>query len=443
VRTWSLKVTMAVGFFCTNNPKGSPVFLPLILLIAATLLAAVVAYGNESSIGSIGHHGLDLILWSRRLEWPLAVAAILLCVVVVALVVSAKRRAWWLLGLLPVLALFSHRFITGPSTHFHAIDDPVMVAGERAGFLAPSDEIVGISRDGVDYAFPFSVLFHDPVVVLSDRAGGLVLLWSPLANRAMAFTAARDLHARDLDIVSQPCDALFVLNTRLGQFINGVTGKTPDGNNPTGFLQPLTATKVTWADWLSRHPKTTQVMFPPNNDWKTSPNQPIAPVYSGPGEHGTLPNHRSVCLVASTQPIAVPSEMVTDQPLNLVSGQTSILLVRLGGVVRAFNRQLPLDLVPRFKPTTDPKHKSVAWVDSDTGSEWSIGGEALEGPKEMLRVRLEPLPVEDDVYLGVMRIWFPTLHEATPAELAQAVVIDKPPIPASNKPLKKKRQRKK
>jgi hypothetical protein len=415
---------------------------PLILLITATLLAAVVAYGTESSIGSIGRHGIDVILWSRRLQWPLAVTAILLCVVLVVMVVSARRRAWWLIGLLPVLALFTHRFITGPATRFHSIDDPAMVPADQATFLAPSDEIVGVSRDGVDYAFPYSVLFHNPVVVLSDRAGGMVLLWSPLANRALVFTAARDLRARDLDIVSQPNDALIVFNSRLGQFINGVTGKTTDGSVPVGFLQPLTPTKTSWAHWISRHPKTVQVMLPPTNAWQNSPNQPVAPAYAAAGDRGSLPDDRRVCLVATTQPVAVPSEMVTDRPLNLVSGRTSILLVRLNGVVRAFNRQLPLDLVPRFEPTTDPKHPSVAWIDSDTGSEWSIGGQALEGPKEMINTRLAPLPVEDDVYLGVMQIWYPTLHMATEQELTQATSVEKPPTPPTTKPAKKKRSRK-
>jgi hypothetical protein len=417
-------------------------FVPLILLIVAVLLAAVVAYGNEPAIGSIGSHGLDVILWSRRLEWPLAVTAVLLCIALVVLVVSAKRRAWWLLGLLPVLALFTHRFITGPATHFHSIDDPIMVAGDQASFLGPSDEIVGISRNGVDYAFPYSVLYHDPVVVLSDRAGGMVLIWSPLANRALAFTSARDLRARDLDIVSSPANALIVFNSRLGQFINGVTGRTPDGNLPIGFLQPLTATKTTWSDWMTRHPTTTMVMLPPNNDWRTSPNQPLAPTYAAPKSGGVLPDHRSVCLVATTRPIAVPSELVTEQqPLNLVSDQSEILLVRINGIVRAFSRQLPQDLVPRFKKTSDTKHKSVAWLDSDTNSEWSISGEAVEGPKEMLRMHLAPLPVEDDVYLGVMQTWFPTLHVATAEEIAKAAEADKPVTTPATKPTAKRKKK--
>ncbi len=404
--------------------------LPLMIVALAIAAAGVVAYGTEPALGSFGSHGLDLLLWSRRLQWPLAVTAVLLCVVLVMLVVSARRRAWWLLGLLPVLALFSHRFVTGPSTKFHSVDDPTMVPAEQATFLSPSDAVVGITRDNVDYAFSYSTLYHSPVVVQSDRTGGMVLLWSPLANRALVYTASRDLRARDLDIVSSPSNALIVFNTRLGQFINGITGRLPDGSLPTGFLHHLTATKTTWADWRAGHPSTL-VMNPTGNEWRSSPNQPVDPTYATPGSGGLIPGHRRVCLVASTQPIAVPSELVTDRPLNLVSGQTSILLVRMNGIVRAYDRQLPLDLVPRFHPTTDPKHKSVAWTDSDTGSEWSVGGEALEGPKEMLRVRLTPIAVEDEVYLGVMQFWFPTLHLATADEVAAAATADRRPSATS------------
>src|SRR5437763_1197041 len=84
--------------------------------------AAVAAYGTSASWAQYPH-GLDLILWSRRLEWPLVTIAILLCLGLIALVIAGKRRAWWLIGLGPILALFAHRFVTDPAGAFSILEN--------------------------------------------------------------------------------------------------------------------------------------------------------------------------------------------------------------------------------------------------------------------------------------------------------------------------------
>jgi hypothetical protein len=416
--------------------------LPLAVIIAAVLLAGIVAYGCESSFGSMGTHGIDMILWSRRLQWPLGMTAILLCLVLAALVVSGKRRLWWLLGLLPVLALFTHHFVTNPALRFYSIDDPELIPASQVTFLADADQVVGITRNGTDCAFPYSVLYHDPVVVQSDRAGTMVLFWSPHANRALAFNATRDLRARDLDIVSSPANTLIVFNSRLGQFINGVTGRIcgKDEVVPTGLRDLLPVHKMSWANWRSLHPQT-MVMAPPNVDWKNSPNQPIAPQYPMPGCAPALPDARRVCFVATTQPLVIPSEGVTDQPLNLRVGQSEVLLVRINGRIAAFDRQLPLDLVPRFSQTTDAKHKTAVWLDTDSNSEWSPTGEVVQGPPEMQHVKLSSIPVEDDVYLGIMKYWYPDLHIVTADEITAARVVKPGPATKSTGIKRRKKPR--
>jgi hypothetical protein len=200
-----------------------------------------------------------------------------------------------------------------------------------------------------------------------------------------------------------------------------VTGLTSRGEIPTGFREAVGVVKTTWPAWRSAHPDT-KLMKPVAN----AIPQPDQPRYPLPGTDPSLKNPRRICVVASTQPIAVPSELITDHPLNLTSGQTSLLLVRIDGIVHVFNRELPGDLLPRFAPMSDPKHKAVLWIDSDTNSEWSAAGTAVEGPKEMHGISMTPVPVEDDLYWNVMKFWYPDLHLATDAEIAAAGVV-KPP----------------
>ncbi|MDB5332880.1 MAG: hypothetical protein JWP03_4031, partial [Phycisphaerales bacterium] len=79
--------------------------IPLFLILVAGLSAGVVAYGTHPNWVQY-QHGLELILWSRRLQWLLVALSLIACVLLIAMAISGRRRAWWLIGLAPVLALF-------------------------------------------------------------------------------------------------------------------------------------------------------------------------------------------------------------------------------------------------------------------------------------------------------------------------------------------------
>ena len=85
------------------------VAFPLLLIALAVSAAAMLAYGTSPNWSQF-EQGLRVIVWSRRLQWPLVTLSLLFCVVLIGLVVVGQRRAWWLIGLGPVLALFVHRF---------------------------------------------------------------------------------------------------------------------------------------------------------------------------------------------------------------------------------------------------------------------------------------------------------------------------------------------
>jgi hypothetical protein len=411
-----LEIARATGYFAT-------VILPLILILLAAGAAAMLAYGTDPTWAQF-NHGLEFIIWSRRLQWPLIVVALLLCLGLLALVIAGKRRAWWLIALLPILALFLHRFVTGPARTVEVIEDPTFVDAEQATFLQDGDYVIGVHFADQAYAFPYSVVYGAPAVVVSDRERRMILLWSAFANRAMVYTVGRDVRGRDLEIVSSPANALLIYNSRLGQFINGITGQTTRGERPTGFREPLSITKLPWADWRAQSPES-HVMSPLDMRWRTAPSRPLSPRYPTPRSRPELADNRSIALVAATQPIAVPVDAVKQTPLNLTAGKTPVLLFRDGatGSLRAFDRHVDEDLSPRFSAvlTTDPKHPEIALVDADTDTQWSAGGVAVNGPKETHGKRLAPLPAEDGLYWGIMKFWYPDLHLVGSEELAAAV----------------------
>lgn len=405
------------------------VALPLSLLFVAVAAGVGLAYGTASPLAGWGPHGLALLLGCRRMQWPLAVGAVLPCLALVVVVATGRRRAWWLLGLAPVLALFGHRFVTGPAATFVVLDDPPMAT---TPFLHDDDWVVGIDHGGTRVAYPFAVLYHAPVVVRAEGDRRVVLFWSAGANRAVAETADWDLRGRDLDVVSFPAGSVLAYDARLGQFVVGATGRTPAGDVPEGFHDPVPTVKTTWGRWRSAHPDTA-VVAPPDERWRTSPSSPVAPAAV---RHATLTG--AACVVTGPVPVAVPSAEVTGRPLNLPAGT---LLVRVGDGVRAFDRTLPGGRVPRFAAApTDPAHRAAAWVDDATGSEWSTGGAVVAGPKETAGVRLAAVPAEDDVYLGPMSYWYPGLRVEPAAEVAGDVATTPPTTRPATVPGRRKPQ---
>lgn len=403
--------------------------LPLILIFFATAAAAVLAYGTDPTWAQFAH-GFDFILWSRRLQWPLIVTTLILCLALLAVVIAGKRRAWWLVALLPILALFVHRFVSGPARMVEVVEEPTFAEADQASFIQDDDYVVGVRFGDVAYAFPYSVLYNAPAVVLSDRERRMVLLWSAFANRATAYSVSREVRARDLEIVSSPANALLIYNTRLGQFINGLTGQTNRGEKPAGFRDVLAVVKTTWGHWHAMSPES-RVMMPLDMKWRTAPRQPLRPRYPMPRARPDLLEERLVSVIAATQPIAVPSDAVTKSAaLNLSAGKTTVLLFRQAssGTLRAFDRHIEDDLAPRFTLATDPKRPEVALSDADTNTRWSSAGIAVEGPPETHGKRLTALPVEEDLYWGVMRYWYADLRLIEGAALTAAAAPGEQPV---------------
>jgi hypothetical protein len=348
--------------------------------------------------------------------------SLIACIGLLGLVVSGRRRAWWLVGLAPVLALFAHRFALGPEAgSMTAVENPTFVAAaDGAGFIRDGDYVVGLAfGDGV-YAYPYAQLYSTPIVIQADHEKRLMLLWSAFANRALAVAIGRELHARDLEIVSTPANALLVYNTRLGQFINGFTGRTTKAEKPAGFGSQIVTVKMPWGQWRRLHPDV-RVMAPQQTKARFAlggPGQPIQPTCPMPPMMLEHPADLPIVLVGTTQPTAIEPDGIGPAPLNLRADDQPILVFRenSGQPIRAFSRQVRPDLLPRFVRNTNPrKHPNAAFIDVDTDSGWDANGVCVDGLKELKGKRLERVPIDEGVYLGVVKFWYPEAHLESPA----------------------------
>ena len=371
-----------------------------------------MAYGTHSDWAQF-EHGLTLITLTRRLQWPLVALSLVLCIALIALVIAGKRRAWWLIGLAPVMALFVHRFTAGPAAPFAVLDEPIFVSAAEATFLQEDDHIVGLEFQDEYYAYPYATLFHYPAVAQADHDKRMLLMWSPYANRAMAVHVDRDLRARELDVVSMPAGALLLYNTRIGQFINGLTARRMDGSLPHGFHGPIHTTRTTWRAWRTEHPDT-RVLVAPGGTTAGGPTTPIQPRPKMPPIESDVPADRLIALVATTQPAAVLPEELSANPINLNAGDTPVFVFRDPvGVARGFDRHVDVDLMPPFRTARGAGRKGAAFIDAYTDTAWTLAGVAMDG--EMKGHKLTPVPVEEELTWGVMKYWYPKLELHHPA----------------------------
>jgi hypothetical protein len=378
---------------------------PLLIIVPAVAMAGVMAYGTDPRWAS-NSLGIDLIMHVRRLQWPLAFVSLGLCLGLIVMVTSGRRRAWWLLGLAPVLFLFVQRFSLSSVNRLAVWEEPLFVLPENAPFLQSDDYVVGLVFGDQAYAYPYAALYRTPVIVQSDRDKRMLLIWSAQANRAVGQRISRELMARDLEVVASPAGALLLYNTRLGQFINGLTGVTPDGARPLGFETPLLVTRMTWRAWREIHPQT-QVMMPIDGR-ATRPNAPLLPP-QGLAAGDVIAPETPIVFIAADTPVGLLDEGVTATPLNLMAGDVPIMVVRdERGIVRAFDRRMEPDLFPRFDLCRDPRRRGAAYVDADTDTGWSAEGVAVDGPRK--GQSLVPISAEPDLYWGVMKHWYPQLE---------------------------------
>jgi hypothetical protein len=121
----------------------------------------------------------------------------------------------------------------------------------------------------------------------------------------------------------------------------------------------------------------------------------------------------------------VLSASLGSAPLNVSADNLPVVTFRdpLTKVARSFRRKVD-DLSPRFRLNRDAGRKDVVLIDSDTNSGWSAAGVAVEAKKEFRGKRLPPVAVEDELYWGVMKYWYPELQLAGVETGAAPTVIE-------------------
>lgn len=348
--------------------------------------------------------GLETIALTRKLQWILLILTILPCLALIVVVSINKARVWWLLGLSIVVAMLFFRFSSATRKPVRVLDAAAMPTLAEARLASEDEYVVGVIFGEQAFAFPYSGLYRTPVVQLTDFDRRLILIHSPHANSATALETTREVRANDLEFVAQPGNSTLVYNRKYGQFIVGITGLTIEGASPTGVADRVPTFRMPMLEWRRLHPES-RLMLPTQAD-AGMPGVPLKPKYPPRLQDESMPAETPVILVHTHPPAALLMGEY-DSPVHTRAGEIPIVLWRDRGQLKAFNRTVDTDLFLTFRVRKDRKGVEQL-VDNQTGSLWTYTGRCTEGPLD--GKRLNPVTIEENVYWGVSREWFPDLR---------------------------------
>jgi thiol-disulfide isomerase/thioredoxin len=266
------------------------------------------------------------------------------------------------------------------------LNDPECRPAASATHMRDEDTVLGVVVAGHARAYPWWVLKNHHVV--NDTLGGVPIAVSLCEQCTGGAAFRRTLGGRVLSMrVAGVYNGTIVLQDRdTGTLFSPFGGRGLEGPLAGRELERVPLFFTHWDEWVARHP-TTDVVFAPqrlrsgHGAWYTPGKWGIVSEMGEtlPDLDPRLPENALVYGVESGRGKAYPlaevrgrggvvSDVVGSMPVVIVAGVT----LEAAGFARRLD-----DRVLTFRPAQGP---AFAMEDAETGSRWSIEGEALEGP---------------------------------------------------------------
>ncbi len=298
-----------------------------------------------------------------------------------------------------------------------ALTDPDMVAADDvlAGYLLPTDRVIGI-KVGSDYlAFPHNILWWHEIV--NVRILGLAITYCPLTGSSMVFSNTAAGGAQfgvsgllfQNNLVMYDRSASGVEESLWPQMLTVARCGAAEGRALTMYR----STEMQWEDWVALHPDTRVLSS------ETGYDRPYGLYpYGNYEEEGN-----DFTLIPIPPPLRDERRPAKERVLGIPFGDEEGgaraypfgSLRDLGDltVVQEIVGVPPTEIVVfwdsdaeaavAFRPQVDGQHLTFevtngAFVDVETGSQWSIDGEALSGT-----FAGSTLPIVADAYVS---FWF-------------------------------------
>ena len=279
-----------------------------------------------------------------------------------------------------------------------AWDRPKFVAAESAIHMRDDDYVVGLVHNGVARAYPMWVT--DNYHMINDKIGGDPVLYATCerCQSGSAFLAEVQGQPAKFSALGMHNASLTMMNRKRGPVTKGSLWLHYEGVAITGpeqgnFLRQLATYHMTWEEWRTAHPESDVMLAPDDVHHRDARHgHGREEIFARPGMDQPLAS----TITTSFDTRYPENEVVLG--INIDAGIRAYPLVevkRSGSVVNDVLGELPIVVFagPRPEQVTLAAFCRIvngealsfeladgAFRDLETGSTWSVEGQALAGP---------------------------------------------------------------
>ncbi len=293
-----------------------------------------------------------------------------------------------------------------------AIDAPQFLPVDEVEFVQPTEAVVVVDIDDDVRAYPIQIMVWHEIV--NDEVGGVPIsvTYCPLCNSAVAFD--RRVGERILDFGTSGSlyqSALVMYDRQTESLWAHFTGEGVVGHYAGARLDPIPVQMLSFEEFTAQHPDALVLTRDTGvrRDYGTNPyvgydeeaSDPFAGFFQGDVDPRLEPKARVVGLLRNGLAAAVTLELGETPSVHEVdvAGETVVVLHR-PGLASALDRAAvaagrDVGQTGVFVPlSVDGESLSFTvdgdgFVDDQTGTTWTVTGEAVDGP--LAGERLQPV----------------------------------------------------
>ncbi len=292
-----------------------------------------------------------------------------------------------------------------PKDGIPAIDDPSFVSVDEAdGWLEDPEPIATVRRGGETKAYPLRILtWHE---IVNDRIGGdpVSVTFCPLCNTTLAFERTFDGQVLDFGTTGRLRKSDLVMYDRQTEtWWQQATGEAIVGRYAGRELTFVPSPVLSWETVKERHPDARVLSRDTGYDRPYGRNPytgydrrqgPIARFFSGEPDDRLPAMERVVALHFGDESVAVPySALEEEKTVRVEVGDREVVVFWAPGTASALDTQsIPegrdVGSTNVFQPAVDGRtlrfepEGDGRFRDTETGSVWTITGEAVAGELE-------------------------------------------------------------
>lgn len=312
------------------------------------------------------------------------------------------------------------------------IDTPKFETLPQAGTWLRSQEPVIFVQVGADArAYPLQILIWHEIV--NDEIGGtpVAITFCPLCNTAIVFS--RRLDGRVLDFGTTGnlrLSDLVMWDRQTESWWQQATGEGVVGELAGRSLEMVPASLIAWSEFRQQRPQGRVLSRDTGfrRDYGRNPYVGYDDVsqspflYSGPADGRLRPMERVVTVSLGPEHVAYPFAALRERSVvaDRVNGQAIVIFSQPGASSALDAAQIAssrdVGATAVYRAEVAGRHLTFtrqddAFIDAETGSRWTLLGEAVAGP--LTGSHLEPV-VHTDAFWFASAAFFPTIRVWAP-----------------------------